>query len=550
MQAATANVFRNMRPLAHKKSRLTLTEWVSRANIMLRGNPYNFDKHDYLKQILEDPHPDQVFLKGAQVGISTLVLLKAMYVADFLNKKAIYFLQDDGAIKEFSSDRANPLIKASPYLTSRTKGTQNQALKHLGPYGSLHFKALNSSGRAKSTDGDFIILDEVAEMRDEFRALAQDRVMHSDLQWIHHLSQPSIPGKNIDAEFNTTDSHFWNLVCPGCGHRNCLELNWPDNFLPIAKSKKRSWPDGTTHYRGCTQCGHHLDPKKGEWISRYPTRTRRGYHLSQLYTQIKPPSSPNYATHIMDEFEVSKLSEAKIKRFTISILGFGYGGANVRVTDQLLADCEGTHGFSYSENGAFLGCDQGDILHIAIGVRSGNKFQLVHFEEADGWNRLDTLMIQYGVSLALVDAQPNKHSSKSFVARHRGRSAIQYFAGKTLNRGVELHEGFHEIDTVTMDRTESLDAMVDKMQVGRIILPSRKMCSGKDLATLEEVRRHLRALTTKNETGPNGITKRVYDSGPLVANHFGMALNSAVVAAFDLGKKQAGPMVAPIFLKR
>ena len=92
--------------------------------------------------------------------------------------------------------------------------------------------------------------------------------------------------------------------------------------------------------------------------------------------------------------------------------------------------------------------------------------------------------------------------------------------------------------------------MIDKMQVHRISLPSRKMTSGRDLATLEDVRRHLRALTTKNEAGPNGITRRVYDSGPMVMNHFSMALNSAVIAAFDLGRTQAGPMVMPVFLKR
>jgi hypothetical protein len=251
----------------------------------------------------------------------------------------------------------------------------------------------------------------------------------------------------------------------------------------------------------------------------------------------------------MNEYEISKLSEAKIKRFTISVLGFGYGGSSVRVTDELLNECEGTHGFSYSESGAFMGVDQGDILHIVIGIRVGRDFHVVYAEETESWARLDVLMSQYGVSLCLIDAQPNKHSSKSFVSRHRGRAAIQYFVGRELKRGVEVHEGFHEIDTVSMDRTEALDAMIDKMQERKLVLPSRKMCSGSNLATLEDLRRHLRALTTKNETGGNGVTRRVYDSGPLVMNHFGMALNSATVAAFDLGT-QPGPMVMPLFLKR
>ena len=66
MQSTSAvNIFRNVRPIVHKKSQLSLLEWISKAQIMLRGEPYSFSRHEYLKQIVEDCHPDQVFLKGA-----------------------------------------------------------------------------------------------------------------------------------------------------------------------------------------------------------------------------------------------------------------------------------------------------------------------------------------------------------------------------------------------------------------------------------------------------------------------------------------------------
>ena len=535
-------------PSSARTKKLSLLEWIGKARITLRGQPYSFDRHEYLLQIVQDLSPDQTFLKGAQVGISTVVLLKALYVADELDKKAIYFFQDDAAVSDFSNDRCDPIVQSSTYLSSKIRSTYNVGLKQIGKHGALLFRGLFTRGKAKSVDGDFIVLDEVSEMKEEHRALARDRVMHSDLQWMHHLSQPDLPGQNIDAEFSTTDQHFWNIICPACGHRNCLELNFLETFIPVPKSQKKSHPEGTTHYRGCQKCQTKLDMKSGEWIAKYPSRKRRGYHLSQLYTQIRPPDFPNYASYVMADYEASRNAQARMARFTISILGFGYGGGSVRITDRLLDEMESGYGFSYGEVGAFMGVDQGDVLHISIGIKSGHQFIFTYYEETEDWGRLDALMAQFAVHLCIIDAMPNKHAAKSFAVRHKGRVMIQYFGGKELKRGIELHDGKWEVDTVTVDRTDSIDSMIDKMEQCLIKIPSRRETTDRDLTTIEEVRRHLKALTVSYDTNSQGITKRVYNSGANIVNHFGMASNSACVAAFELGVAP-GPMVMPVFRK-
>jgi hypothetical protein len=90
--------------------------------------------------------------------------------------------------------------------------------------------------------------------------------------------------------------------------------------------------------------------------------------------------------------------------------------------------------------------------------------------------------------------------------------------------------------------------MIDKMEQGLVRIPSRKETTDKDLSTIEEVRRHLKALTVTYDTNSQGVTKRVYNSGANVVNHFGMSANSACIAAFELGVAP-GPMVMPIFSK-
>lgn len=512
---------------------------------MLRGKRYSLYKHEYLTQILSDTHPYQVFRKAAQVAISTTVLIKSLYVSDHLGRKVVYYFQDDSAVSDFSNDRCQTMIEESSYLTGRMRGINNVGLKQLGP-GSLFFRGLFTRGKVKSIDCDFIVLDELDEAKPENVAFAIDRLMHSDLQWVCALSQPSVPGAGIDAEFSDTDQHFWHLICPSCGEYNCLELNFPDNLLGIADIQKKSFPEGATHYRGCKKCGARLNPGAGEWVAKYPSRLRRGYHLSQLYTQIKPPAFPNLGTKFVREYEDYRRSQNRLARFMISVLGFPYAGGNARVTDELLELCEGDHGFSYSESGAFMGVDQGDTLTITVGILSGGRLLTVHAEETEDWGRLDFLMSQFGVRYCLIDAQPNKHSAKAFCARYPGRASIQYFGGKELKRGEELHEGKTVVPTVTVDRTVSIDGMIDRMEGGFIALPSRKKCSGAALSNLEDVRRHLKNLVARTEETAGGLLKKQYLRGS-IENHYGMSLNSMVLAAYELGMASAGPTVMPVF---
>lgn len=535
------------------KTRMSFADWIHYAQIQIRGVPYSFSGHEYLRQIVKDESPDQTFMKAAQVCISTVVLMKGIYVAEHLGKKAVYFFQDDAAVSDFSNDRCLSMLQTSPYLRGRSKSINNVGLKKIGSEGgAIYFRGLFSKGKAKSVDGDFVIFDEVSEMNERHRQLARDRVMHSKLQWIHALSQPELPGSDIDAEFAQTDQHYWHLICPSCGYKdNVLELDFPNNgcFREIPAKLMKNWPEGATHYRGCKRCGAKLDMSQGIWVPHQPSRRRRGYHLSQLYTLIVPPDAPNFASHIMQEYIESRRSQEKISRFTISILGFPYGGAAVRIHDELLDKCEGTHGWSTTGIGAYMGVDQGDVLSIAIGERSGPFLDYIYFEQTESWKRLPILMEQFGINYAVIDAQPNKYPAKEFAAQHPGRVSIQYFTGKAFREGEEPHDGGEfTIPTVAQDRTECLDEFVDAMEAHLLRYPSRSKLEVLPLSRAEDVRRHLKRLTVKYEEDSQGRVHRVYAQGQHIENHYAIACNNCRIAAYHFGH-QATPMVMPVFLK-
>lgn len=488
-------------------------------------------------------------MKAAQVAISTKTLLTSLYVADHLGKKCVYYFQDDAAVSDFSNDRAQVMIDETPYLRKRLGSINNVGLKHVGP-GSIYFRGLFSKGKAKSIDCDYVVIDEVDEVRSaEVMHFALDRLMHSDLNWVTMLSQPSLPGFGIDKEFAETDQHYWNLVCGSCGHRNILELNFPDNFLPIPEKRKKTFPQYATHYRGCSKCEGRLNPVHGEWIPLQPSRFKRGYHLTQLWTQILDPKYPNVATRIMQEWESHRRSQSMLARYTISVLGYPFAGGMARITDELLDFCEGNYKPQFQASDCFMGVDQGDTLHAAIGMWSGRRFHFIWFEELNNWDKLDVLMQRFGIRYCVIDAQPNKQPAKTFAAKYPGRVSIQYFGSKEMKEGTETHENKWEIPTVVVDRTESIDAMVDRMEMGQIQFPTRIGTEGEIAHQMENVRRHLKKLVAKHEETRDGIMRRVYLRGRNIENHYGMAANNCTLGAFELGIATGGPMVLPIFKK-
>lgn len=529
-------------------NRLPLIEWIRRANIHIDGKPYSTYKHEYLKDILEDEHPDQTFEKAAQVGMSSLMLYKALWVSDCLGLNTAYYFYNDLSVIDFVNGRVVPTIKKSDYLTRQLKEVDNVRIKQVGN-GTLYFRGLGIRGQVKSIPADFIILDELDESPQENLEYATDRLLHSELQWQAYLSQPSLPNEGIDRQFLKTDQRYWNLICPDCGHHNCLELDFPANFIPISDKQRKKGPKGKTHYRGCVRCKKPLDMSQGVWVPLYPgNQDRRGYHLSQLYAQRKPSKYPNWASFIMSKYEDSLGDTAKSENFSVSYLGFPYSGAGARITDEILSNCQGTHGFCDSGSGCFLGVDQGDKLHIVVGQLIDDKLHVIYCEETEHWQRIPQLIDRYNVSLAVLDSMPNKLPAKEIAGEYGNRVYIQYFQ-RDFRVNTEPHLGKYLVNTVNVNRTESLDSTVDALETQKIILPNPYKVKSQYLPIYEKLLKQLKELKSVIKTDNRGNSKKEYIGGRNVANHFGMALNSMRIAALELGGRAPTTTVMPQFIK-
>lgn len=512
---------------SRKFESLTLKEFLPRRIRIRSGDgviAYSFSGHAYLAEIVKaGRHPDMVAMKAAQVGWTTFMIGRMMWILDGTSLKAAVFFPDADSMKVLVQDRFDPLISDSPYfakLRGDSDSTDNVKLKKFGQF-TISFRATSTKTGVKTYDSDVNILDEVDEHDPENLAFTDDRMLHSKIRIRMAGSQPSVPNYGIHADFLDTDQR-WYLVRCGCGHwTNLVERFQEDHdsiFVTVRNRKEYC----------CEKCGRKIDNQKGQYVAKLPDRPRAGFQISQFFTKTFSPADAS------DRWKKAQLTSIGVKNYMISIVGLPHATADEQpVTQSLLDAHRGIHGLrTDSPYWTYMGSDQGDTVHTVWGEPTGDgRIKIIglgkfHIVDED---RFDQSMIQFSVYQACIDAMPNKSWSLKRALRFPDNVRIQYFT-KRFRESEELIPGFPEgIDVVAVNRDESLEATIDDIKRGRFIFPQKAGLAPPDLALLEEFEIHLKNLIRVRGEDENG--KPIFSFKKKIANHFGMALNSLRLAA-------------------
>jgi hypothetical protein len=528
--------------------------WTKAAGFTIDGNRFELDRVPWLGEICRDNPRVLVCRKASQVAVSSYSLGRAEWSADQQGQRWIYFLPTDDEMDDFVADRVDKTLADSDYLTGRLGKTDNRGLKHIGP-GLIYFRGLWTKRRAKSVPCDGLIFDEVDEQKPENIAFGEDRVLASKFQNKIFLSVPSFSNYGIDKLFQDSDRRFFKHKCEACGTWNCLDKEFPLNFLEVPQALKKSFPEGASHYRGCRSCGAKLDVTNGVWVPEEPDNRTRGYHISRLYTLSYPPDYPNAATYLMDEWRKAQGDQARLGRFIIAFRANPFDGEGARINDKLLEGLEAGHGFFYSGSGTVMGIDQGNKLHVSIyQVEPGQRLRLIYCEVTEDWDRAAELFRRFGCYTAGVDRGPGVHSARALAAQFKGRvflisygnDEIESKEDEPVKRRVktDLHKGKIGVPWVTVDRTTTLDATTEFVDVGLMTLPDRKELQGEDIPRYKEWRENVANLKWKFEDTPTGRRRNYIKC----ENHHGMGLNYARIAAFEVGLKPPTVTVMPKFV--
>ena len=434
----------------HKEELLSLLDEYERRKSILRwlegkvnenGLPISLEKHEFQKAIWQDFSPEIYLRKAAQIGVSTIFILKCMYLLEMKGYNIIYTLPTlMNDVNKFVPSKVDPIIEKNGFMLDRDTTQQKQ----MGN-GFWFFGGTMSEKEAISTSADVVLHDEVDRSNLEVVRTFKSRLGHSEYRRRWFFSNPSAPNRGVDEGWQRSDQKHWFFKCE-CGQGNYggwQYLQWPDNVDYKEKCYK------------CIYCGREITDdmrRQGEWVAKYPDRDISGYWVSQMMASWIPCSSL-----IHDEITESQ------QFFNNFVLGMPYIGADVTINrDMILRNVSDA---TADRADTFMGVDVGAKLNVVIGNNEGLIKVL-----ACGWDTLPTLMRSFDCRQAVLDALPETTKAKEFRDMFPRRVKLCYYRPVT-NRAPssqEVYEVNHQEQTLLAYRTEAIDRVIRDFSEGKI----------------------------------------------------------------------------------
>src|SRR5712692_3368156 len=487
-----------------------LAAWALK-RIRLDGRPFSFAGHEYLRAIYDDQAPCVVVTKGAQVGGSTYAILRSLH-ACVTGLNTIYFFPTRTDVLDFSRSRVTPLLVENEFLERMLTDTDTAGLKKIGE-AFFYMRGMQSQVGMKSVPGDLLIFDELDETEPTAKALAMERLSHSDYKRVIEVSNPSLPDYGFDESYQKSDQRHWTLKCPACAKWTAPEREFPRK---LGEEVRIILPreDGS-YFLACKDCQAPLNIEQGEWVADFPDRPIHGYRISQLFSSKVDPGD------ILKEYRTTRYAD----RFYNLKIGVPWADLERRLDIMsVLSLCsEAVMPMRAEPSGTYtMGIDTGRELHTVVlkGDAADRKRQhVVHLSVCHNFEDLDAILTRYRVTFCVIDGLPETHETRKFAGRHRGVVFMNYI--NEHQRGAADWD--HRTQIVKVNRTEALDASREAVRHQRLILPRQS-------PIVTESARHMAADAKILDQDPDtGAQKyRYIRTGP---DHFSLAFTYAWMAA-------------------
>jgi hypothetical protein len=471
--------------------RLDRVRWaVGRARIVLPplGVPLDFATHPFLLEPLRDPASEIVVMKGAQLGFSTVAILRAFHFLTEIGGTVILTFPTSGDVSDFTQERINPLIRRTPYLAARIVDVDSVRQKQflIGddeplarwralppafrresfPRSTIHFTGSSSATDPVSTPADMLIHDE--EDLSDPRIISQftSRLDHSRHGSRFRLSTPRLPGAGIDRVWRTTDQRHWHIPCPGC--RAEFELAFPGGPWPYANvvpDTLEEWRRSGVARYVCHRCGRELGPTDraaGRWEPYQPTAAAHGYAVSQL---AAPWVS---AARVWERYETSPWKQD----FWNLVVGLPWQSEALGFTREALIGRDGRGGLTVEDRelGASLGgrrslgIDPGRVHDWQLQERTPDgRVHLIAIGTAADWPELDRVMATWRPDTVVCDGAYDPTKVREFAARWnpvgRRRVWVAWY-GASARTGIRWDQATGD---VTADREALLSDTADEL---------------------------------------------------------------------------------------
>jgi len=457
----------------------TICEFIQ-SHTFLNGEPFSFAGHEYQRTILQDPSPNIVILKSAQIGISEMSARLAVARAALINGfSTIYTLPSAMAAQAFMKSRINPIIDGSPYIKDLVSNdVDNTSVKRLGN-SYLWLKGCQVDRQAISTPADMLIFDEVDNSDQDVMTLFESRIIHSPYKMTVKLSTPTIPGYGITKAFEQSKRKFNFAQCGSCG-----EWFYPEYFqhvrIPgykkelqeVAKSDfadpKFRWTEARLE---CPKCGSPVNQHevKREWVVENPLDAYfdSGYRVSP------------FESHAVSCSDLVKASVTfnRPQDFVNQRLGVAMADSETALGEQeldaaLISEYPGG-GYSY-----VIGLDMGNFCWLTVAaVLPDNSLIIVKVEKIplhEVVARASEVQRQYRARMLTVDHGPATETvyriqqviRNSFAAVFVQSKNIELY--KVVEKGDDAAKGVESMRQVNISKDQCMDLIMMMIRTGQI----------------------------------------------------------------------------------
>lgn len=471
----------------------------------VRGNQIDFDNFPYLVDIYEDTAKEIVVQKSAQCGISEWLINGSFFLTDNKKLVGLYCFPAQSQLNAFSHARVETVIRQSEHLSEIVGEINNVSLREIGK-SHIYYRGMQEMKQIISVDADYLILDEVDNMRQDFIPIVEKRLGGSLHKIKKFVSTPTYPNYGINAKFKEGDQREWFIRCDRCGYWQYL-----DYFKNIDFKK------GIYICKKCKREINHLS--KGKWVPRFRNREIHSYHISKLF------SSRATIKELVKAFK----DKAALQNFYNFELGltFVIKGAKLQRDHLEAITSKSDYDIIYSGYRACMGIDVGvAFLNIYITQIEEGIPKTLFVGTVKTFEELDRYMNVYNVAMCVIDAQPETRESKKFAKRFSERVLLAYYP--TMKMDIYFKkETRDEVKIIDINRTLSLDYMYNDFFMKKIKLP-------KNIESVEDFYDQMMSLIRIKEVDKNGNQfARYIEQG---ADHYAHARNYCRVAETILGE--------------
>lgn len=428
-------------------SDVSIHAWIREHKIKTeKGDLLNLSSHLFLFDIYSDQAQKLVVMKAAQVGMSTLEVIKNFYDAKRHKMDIIYTLPTDADTNIFVGGKVNRIIAQNPILLEYTKDKDSIEQKQVGN-SMIYFRGTWTKKSAIMVTADRLVHDEKDSSKLDVISDYQARLQHSKFKQTHTFSHPSAPDSGVDIDWKNSDMKHWFIKCPHCSVKQYL--SWPES-IDLEKNEYI-----------CKKCKKALsdeDRRIGEWIPKYKDKDFSGYWIPLL---VAPWVS---AESVIKKYNDPESTE---EFFYNKILGLPYLGRGNKLTKDLLLQNLTIETITPDKNErVIMGVDTGLKIDYVLGTDKGLFFH----GEAPDYSDLDNHMIRWPKMIVIIDAGGDLIGCRKFQERWKGRVFLCYFGeDRKTQELVRWGEG-DNYGTVIADRNRLIQLVVDEFSDKRIAL--------------------------------------------------------------------------------